>query len=69
METQVDAAVAWLDCYLILRAGAEDSLSIKQAAATAGISTRTLQRARVRLGAVVVRNGTVPSTTYWRLPR
>lgn len=60
-------AVRWLREYLEQEGPHADSKPLKREAENAGIPTRTLQRARKKLGAIVEYHGTPPKTK-WSLP-
>ena len=61
------AAVEWLEDYLLVEGPSVASEEVKAAAKKAGISTRTLQRAKNKLRVVYGSSG-FPRKTTWRLP-
>jgi hypothetical protein len=61
-------AVEWLDYYLTSKGGEDDSATIKKAAIANGHGRDTIQRARRKLGLMVVNRPTLPRTTCWALP-
>ncbi len=66
-QTERNEAAEWLEQYLQSVGGSCDSITAKKAGNRAGHSTRTLQRARAKLGLLVTTFG-FPKQTGWALP-
>lgn len=66
-QTERNEAAEWMTQYLESVGGACDSFVLKKAGNRAGHSTRTLQRARVKIGLIISTFG-FPKQTGWALP-
>lgn len=66
-RTAILEASDWLNDYLTMKGGADESKAVKEAARKEGHSDRTLGRARQKIGVIAEPHG-MPRKTYWKLP-